>query len=400
MKHICGMVAAGLLLVGLAMPASAQSAADQDRCVLGWVPYWDQKRAFESFMQNADLFGHLSMFWYNLDESGRIVPYQHAEEDRRLVEFAQSKGVKVLGLIANLPDDQPNPWLSFVSGLLDQVIEREETTENWDRKRVADMLATSETRRRHIDELVKLTERMGFDGINIDYEALLREDRDNFSLFIEELAKALHAKEKILAVALHAKTSEFNPMEDNGSHAQDWRRISAAADQLHFITYGQHWAATPPGPIASPKWVERVLDFAVNESGLPQEKIIMGIPLYAEDWFKENKDCQRERCYQGSGHEVLYADIRQFLRERDNEAYWDAEHQTSYVLYETSEGNQHITWFEDSRSTEAKLALRDSYGICNIGLWRLGGEDPDVWEVVRRVMKGPQDRRTAAGTAD
>jgi len=374
----------------------ANEEPDQ-RCVVGWVPYWDQKPALQSFMNNIDLFGHLSLFWYYLNEDGRIAAFQNTNEDRRIIEFAQENGVKVFGLIANLPDDPVNPWLSLINGLLDQIVEREETGDSWDRERVAKMLETYASRRRHIVDIVNLADSMNFDGINIDYEALQRQDREGFSLFIEELAEALHARDKMLAVALHAKTAEFNPMEDNGSHAQDWDRISAAADQLHFITYGQHWAGTPPGPIASPAWIQRVLDYALNERTLPTDKIVFGLPLYAEDWFKTEEDCYLASCYEGSGNEVTYTDIRQFLREQDTEVQWDAEHQTPYMIYETSDGNQHITWFEDSRSLEAKLELRDRYDICNVGLWRLGGEDPKIWDVVRNAMQTHSRQRATAG---
>ena len=38
----------------------------------------------------------------------------------------------------------------------------------------------------------------GYDGIDIDYEALRAGARDSFSAFIAELGTALHAKDKLL----------------------------------------------------------------------------------------------------------------------------------------------------------------------------------------------------------
>jgi hypothetical protein len=40
-------------------------------------------------------------------------------------------------------------------------------------------------------------------------------------LHIDELGRALHANGKLLGVSLSPKTSENNPAEENGSHAQD-----------------------------------------------------------------------------------------------------------------------------------------------------------------------------------
>jgi spore germination protein YaaH len=40
-------------------------------------------------------------------------------------------------------------------------------------------------------------------------------------------------------------------------------------------------------------------------------------------------------------------------------------------------------WFEDSTSTAARFDLADRYGVGGVSAWRLGLEDPLVWQLLR-----------------
>lgn len=371
---------------------AAEAGGPTGRCVLGWIPYWDQKRAVRSFSDNVTLFGTVSLFWYFLGADGKIKKYAKAREDKALIDFAHDNGVKVLGLIANLPDDSPDELSGLVSRLLG-ADDQGSNDETWDTRTVRRVLRSPELRAAHIRDLVALAKRMNFDGINIDYESLAREDREDFSTFIRELSNALHAQDLILAVALHPKTREFSPAEDNGSHAQDWDALAPVTDELHLITYGQHWARSAPGPIASPDWMGRILRYAVETRRVPADKLFIGIPLYAESWSKVEGDCAAAACYKGDNFDLTYEDVRQVMFETGAEPGWDEASASPYLAYEDKTGKQ-MMWFEDHRSVAKKLLLREKYGICHIGLWRLGGEDPKIWPEIWKAMQAAQEDGT------
>jgi spore germination protein len=40
----------------------------------------------------------------------------------------------------------------------------------------------------------------------------------------------------------------------------------------------------------------------------------------------------------------------------------------------------HEVWYEDAESIAAKLELADSHGVGAVELWRLGSEDPRLWD--------------------
>jgi spore germination protein YaaH len=49
---------------------------------------------------------------------------------------------------------------------------------------------------------------------------------------------------------------------------------------------------------------------------------------------------------------------------------------------------QHEVWLEESMSAAARLELADRYGAGGVATWRLGLEDPRVWEILERWRTG------------
>ena len=325
---------------------------------LGWIPYWDQKRASASFRDNVDLFSHVSMFWYYLDRNGKIRTYRRAKQDQDLLGFARAHGVKTLALIANDGDH---------------------STEDWDRRRVARIIGDQERRRAHVEDLVKLADSLDFDGINIDYEALHRRDLDDFTQFISELATALHALDKILAVAIHPKTAIADPSEDNGSHAQDLPALAQVADQLHLMTYGEHGGFSGPGPIASGRWLDNVLGFVLDEQHVPADRLFLGVPVYAEAW--KEKMCWTGNCLKHDT-DLVFTDLARRRAKAKDAQIIHAGVDGARLSYEQG-GRQRQIWYEDSASVLAKLDLAAERGVCNAAFWRLGGEDSDIWQSLR-----------------
>jgi spore germination protein len=313
--------------------------------VLGWIPFWDQEKASASFLANADKFNFISVFWYELDKNGRIQPYDASKIDKTLIAKAHAKNVKVLALIANLSEG-----------------------DNWDSQRVNKVISSEKARSQHIQKLVALTEENNFDGIDIDYEALRSYQKDDFSLFIDELAYALHKKGKVLGVAIHPKTAEDKPEEDNGSHAQDLARISDAADQLYFMTYLENGISSQPGPLATPDWIVSIINYALGPGKVDPRKAYLGIGLTGAEWKKNMHDG-----YKGSRDDITFDEIYAHVQKAGLHVKWQDE--SPYVEDKTG-----VIWFENSISTAERLKLAQALGVRGVAFWRLGGEDGAMWQ--------------------
>ena len=312
---------------------------------LGWIPYWNQSSAFSSFQNNVSLFDFLGLFWYVLRSDGSVKKYPFASDDQNIINFARSRGVKVLAIVANLP--------------------AEDEGGDWDNSRVEKVINSSSARKKHIIDLVNLATAKNFDGINIDYEALKGSQKGDFTLFIKELSIALHAKGKILGVSLHPKVREGDPEYSNGSEAQNWKSLGKYADQLYIMAYDEHWSTSPPGPLASLPWVREVLSYAKTQ--IPRQKLFAGTTLDAFDW---------SGTVRAKG--LTFTQVQALIKKYNPKIVWDSNAKTNHFSYR--DGNtSHTVWYEDNSSFSEKLKLYNNMGLENIAFWPLGGEDTRVW---------------------
>lgn len=332
--------------------------ASRDRIALAWIPYWDQKTAFQSYEDNHKTLTHVAFFWYYLTESGDIERYRYAKVNSDLVETVQKNGDKAYAIIANLPDLDPD-----------------HPDGDWNREWVRRVIVNDTNRKRHIDELVELAIDGNFDGINIDYENLRRADRKHFTRFIEELAAALHTEEKELAVALHPKSAEYKASEDNGSHAQNWRALAQHADQLHIMGYGEHYVTSEPGPLASVEWLTGILTY-FDKLNVDKDKFVLGVPLYAQLWKLSQKKPR------GIDMDTNYREIQRQKEKYGGTVEFLPDVQSNRMRFASSPGKEYVAYFENARSLAGKLALARQWGVYNVAFWRIGGEDPNIWQEI------------------
>lgn len=312
--------------------------------VFASIPYWDQPRAIQVFKDNVELFDIVSVFWYQLTEEGMITKYRYAKEDSSFIEFAHQHDVKVLALVANLPED-----------------------DTWDPMRVDEVISDEGRRGQHIEDIVALVEEKDFDGVNIDYEFLRNRQESDFSTFIKDLANALHEKDKILAVAIHAQLPE------GPTRGQDMVALQTA-DILSFMTYDEHWDTSDPGPPASAQWVRDVLEYAVS-LGVNPRKIFMGIPLYGYDWPRESDDW-------GQAKGIEYDEVVRIANSYDVDITFDPLAKTSYFQYE-KDGTEHYVWFDSVSSVEEKLKIAEEFGVGGVFFWRQGREDARIYDLLK-----------------
>lgn len=340
----------GLLVLFLFLMATAK----HEPKVIGWIPYWDQANAWQSFKKNVSKIDYVSVFWYRIDENGNLGSYKGAVEDKSIIEFAHKNGVLALALVANLNETGDGTW---------------------DFQRVDKVISTKQARSKHIKDLIDLVEKNNFDGIDIDYESLKTSQKEDFAQFIKELSKELHLRNKLLGVAIHPKTSEDNPLEDNGSQAQDLRKIARYADQLYFMTYLEHGAFSEPGPIGSLSWMEQVIGYGLTQ--VPRQKAYLGIGLMGAEWTKENGGA-----FTALDSEMAFLDVLSIARENNLTPIWDDKSKTPYLEFQT-DGTENIIWFENAESIKLRINLAKKLKVGGVAFWRLGGEDERIWEFLK-----------------
>lgn len=348
-----------LLAIASLLVVSAAEAAG--RRVSANLVFWDQVRGFEAISANADILTEVSPFWYRLLPDGRVEPYRTwnggTYEDAQIVAFLQQRGILVLPTVANVHEGQ------------------------WYGETVSRILSDPQLAAANIQALVELTLSRGYDGIDLDYEDLKAADRGPFSAFVAALAEALHAHGKRLSVNVYAKTSE--PGFWDGPQSQDWRVIGQHADFVRIMAYDYHWSTSAPGPIAPVDWIKDVLAFA--RTVVPREKITHGLPLYGYDWAGT------------AGTPVVWQQAAQLAQQSGAAVRWDVRSAAPWFEYLLN-GQPRTVWFENAESFDAKFQYVRAHDAGGIMLWRLGGEDPEVWSILRADAR-TQDEGAAAAAA-
>jgi len=313
------------------------------RYIAAWLPESVDSVNRQSFEANADILDEISPFWYATNTHGAILR-DGAARDKTLVDLAHSKNVLVIPTIHNIVCGScPDP--------------------------VPSILNNPDRRAQHIRNIVDEVLANDYDGIDIDYEMLDSSLRDEYSAFITELAKALHEQGKQLTIAVHAKTSDYGGL----GGFQDWAVLGQAVDRLRIMTYDFHWRGGGPGPVAPIYWVRQVADYA--KTVVDPAKVVIGVPFYGYNWPPG-----------GTALAQTWDAIDDLIQSRGltvNLAESDANGpiQENWITY-----NGRRVWFATSRSLEAKLELVQQFDLAGIAIWRLGGEDPQNWEVIRNKL--------------
>lgn len=214
-------------------------------------------------------------------------------------------------------------------------------------------------RESHAEAIRQLVVTRAYDGIDVDYERVPSASRSSFSAFVQLLASKLHASGKVLSVTVPARTS------DGGAY--DWTAIGAAADSVKIMAYDYHWSTSAAGAITPLDWLDQVATYA--ESTLPSKKAMIGLPWYGYDWLGT------------AGSAVTYAQAMSRAQSAGAAIERDLNGEPTFVY-----GGRTV-FFQDAESYRRKTQaiLTRHPGIGGFAHWRVGAEDPAVWDVVSQM---------------
>lgn len=296
---------------------------------------------------------YVTLFTYGFTEEGELIGIQ----DEPVIGEVKEAGVAPLMLLSTLTGDG-----TFSNELASRIFSDEAA------------------RNRLFDQVLQTMRTKGYYGLDVDFEFILPEDKDNYVQFLTELKSRLQPEGYPLFVALAPKTSGMQRGLLYESH--DYPAIGAVADYVLLMTYEWGYTYGPPMAVAPLNKVKEVLDYGV--SVIPREKILQGIPNYGYDWTLPYVRGQSMARSIGNVEAVEIA-----MKYRATILY-DETAQTPYFYYTDEEGREHVVWFEDARSIDAKLRLNESYPLHGISYWNIMRYFPQNWVVVNdkfRVRK-------------
>lgn len=227
-----------------------------------------------------------------------------------------------------------------------------------------------------IDNMIAMLKDKGYYGVLIDFERIPPEDREKYNNFLRKVVAQLHPLGYVVGTALAPKTYDVTEGAWHGAH--DYKAHGEIVDFVVIMTYEWGWSGGPPMAVAPIDQVKKVLDYAVTV--IPPKKILMGVPLYGYDWTLPYTPGGEFAESIGNQEAITRAGKHGAIIKYDEKA------QSPYYNY-TDKGRQHVVWFEDARSVEAKYKLASQLGLRGVSYWVLAQPFPQNWQVLDDMFK-------------
>lgn len=316
----------------------------EEKVRLGWhvvsVPAANDN--LEKVVANAESMNVISPTWYALtDNEGNF----SSLADASYVQRAHDMGLQVWALIDNF-EDTVNTY---------------------------ELLSSTSTRKKLIDNMMSEAKIYGFDGWNIDFESLASKTGPHYIQFIKELAIRCGQEGLILSVDNYvpAPYNAFYDLETQGK----------VVDYVIIMAYDEHYSGSAEaGSVASMGFLKDAVNNTLKV--VPKERVVMGIPFYTRLWAEETvagtTKVTSEALTMNGGKDVL---------ERNGlTAKWDADTGQNYAEYLLA-GVTYKIWLEDVDSITGRLNVIGGADVAGVAAWRLGFETEEIWPIIGNYIK-------------
>jgi spore germination protein YaaH len=259
---------------------------------------------------------------------------------------------------------------------------------------MAALLANPTSRAAHVQTIVELVTREGFDGIDLDYEGFAFVDdyaswettRPNWVAFVTELATALHSRGKLLVVSVPA-IYDTKRTPESGRWVYDYAEMGKVVDRIRIMGYDFSFAE--PGPIAPLGWLRDAIRAAKKAVG-DDSKLVLGIPLYGRNWVVNTVGtCPADA--EGTVA-ILHNTAEDLIAKRGATPVIDEANQEVTFTYdlELSDGFTTCTQsrevhYVDEAGARARLDLAREERIGGVAFWALGFDSQETWTAVAGV---------------
>ncbi|WP_267395508.1 MULTISPECIES: polysaccharide deacetylase family protein [unclassified Sphingomonas] len=228
----------------------------------------------------------------------------------------------------------------------------------WDGAGTASLLADPRARGALLDRLVSWLAANHAGGAFFDFEDLPANAQVNYRTFLGEAQRRFAPRGWVVAIAAPVG----NPDWDLPAYAR-------VTDKIFLMAYDEHETGGEAGPIASQRWFERTVASAAR--GIPAAKLVVAVGSYAYDW------------HGGTGDPLDVEEAWQAALDSGAMPMFD--HVSGNTSFAYQEGaTRHQVWLLDAASAYNQINFLKRAGVGSVALWRLGSEDPGIWEIFGR----------------
>lgn len=232
----------------------------------------------------------------------------------------------------------------------------------------------SQLREKLVSNIVNICKKYSFNGINVDFENMYKEDADLYSQFIRELTVALHEINVFVSVDVTVPDGS-----DTWSLCFDRQAIGDAADYVVLMAYDQtSGSSNKPGSNSAKNWIEKnikkVTEFVDNK------KLVIALPFYTRAW--------KDTGYNVTSSVVNMNSIDMYVKvyfSKNHTKTW-LQDEGQYLYEDIINGMTMSLWSEDLKSYEEKIKLIKQYEVAGLAFWEADREDSKVWNIINQYL--------------
>lgn len=321
----------------LSIPPASQTSIEVNAYV---QPGADSLTAAKSYSSSLT---YLSPFSYAVSPDGSLA----ALDDEALIKTTVSGGASPMMVVSNFEGN------TFSTAT------------------VRRLLNSAEAKSKLQANVLAVMQNQGYTTLNVDFEYIPAEDKELFHELLRQFVSALHPHGYLVSSALPPKTTSRQRGLLYEGH--DYAAQASIVDFVILMTYEWGWFGGSPMAVAPLNEVNKVVRYAV--SVIPPNKILMGMPMYGYDWtlpYKKGTTAETVSPQEAVSRAIARGAAIQYDRQAESPFYTYYDHR----------GNEHIVWFEDARSVQAKYNLVKSYGLRGVSFWVLGIPFAQNWHVL------------------
>ncbi len=226
----------------------------------------------------------------------------------------------------------------------------------WDGAGAAALLRDPAARSHLIDQAIAMLTAQHAAGVTFDFESLPPQAFDGYRKLLDETNRRLDPLGMLVTATIPADDPTW-PMA----------AIAAVCDRVFLMDYDHHWQGGTAGPVAPQPWFIDQLRTALRQ--IPPAKLIVALASYGYDWH---------------GNTVDPTTIEEALlsaHDSDTTPAFDPDSGNQSFSFEEDD-ETHTVWMVDATSTWNQLVAARALGVSSVALWRLGSEDPGVWNAL------------------
>jgi spore germination protein YaaH len=363
---------------GLAIPAitapAAPSATGLRRDVYGFLPYWELSDP--STRLNFSVLSHVAYFSLGVDGSGNLL--KRNTDGTLTTGWAGWTSARMTDVIteAHVAGTRVTLTLSVFAYTSGQSAIQ------------AALLGSPAARTNLASQAVAAVRDRGADGINLDFEPIVKGYEDQFVALVQ----AIRAGFEAVGPGYHLS---FDTLGQPANYPLEQALGAAGADSVFVMGYDYRTASSSYAgsvdPLNGPAYdlTETVQAYLAR---IPADRIILGVPYFGRAWSTVS-DAQNAKTQTGATYGYSAAvnyDNAVALAAQYGRRYDDREI-SAWVAYQKqtcSSGSCATTWrqlyYDDEETLRARYDMVIRSGIQGVGIWALGydGSRPELYQAL------------------